>query len=81
MPRIPSISSNKIIKILQMDGFTYGKPRQRGSHLAFHKKTPEGIKLVVVQADRKDIPIGTLRDIIRKAGMSRDRFFELLEMV
>lgn len=81
MPKIPSISSSKIIKILYKDGFTFGVPRQKGSHISLHKKTPEGIKLVVVPADRKDIPIGTLRDIIRKAGISRDRFFELLEMI
>lgn len=77
MPKLPGISSDKIIKILKKEGFIF--TRQKGSHISLHKKTSEGIKLVIVPADRKDVPIGTLRDILHKAGITRDRFFELLQ--
>lgn len=77
MFRLPGISSNKIIKILYKEGFVF--TRQKGSHVSLHKKSVDGVKLVVVPADRKDIPIGTLRDILHKAGISRERFFELLK--
>lgn len=78
MPRLPVINDEKLIRILKTEGFT--ETRQKGSHLALHKSTPEGIKLVVVPRNR-DMPIGTLKSILRKAGITRERFFELLEVV
>lgn len=72
MTKLPIVSSNKIIKILEKEGFVF--TRQKGSHVAMHKKTPEGVKLVIVPADRKDMPRGTLRDILHKAGISREKF-------
>ncbi|KAF0127260.1 MAG: hypothetical protein FD189_328 [Elusimicrobia bacterium] len=75
MPKLPIISDERLIKILKSDGFM--ETRQKGSHLSLHKATPDGIRLVVVPRNR-DIPRGTLRDILRKAQMSREKFFELL---
>ena len=76
MPKLPVINDERLIKLLKLEGFM--ETRQRGSHLSLHKAAPEGIKLVVVPRNR-DIPRGTLRDILRKAGISRERFFELLD--
>jgi len=76
MPKLPVIDDRRLIRILKLEGFT--ETRQKGSHLSLHKVTPEGIRLVVVPV-RRDIPRGTLKSILRKAGISRDRFFELLK--
>lgn len=75
MPKLPIIDDKRLIEILKLEGFT--ETRQRGSHLSLHKTASDGIKLVVVPVKR-DIPRGTLKSILRKAGISRDRFFELL---
>lgn len=75
--KLPILSSDEIIKVLKKEGFN--ATRQKGSHIALHKKTENGFRLVVV-AQGKDVPIGTLRDILRKAGISRERFFELLHV-
>lgn len=74
--KLPILSSDEIIKILKKEGFNI--VRQKGSHVSLHKKTGAGFRLVVV-AQGKDVPIGTLRDVIRKAGINRERFFELLK--
>jgi predicted RNA binding protein YcfA (HicA-like mRNA interferase family) len=74
MPKLPVLSAKEIISILKKEGFVI--TRQKGSHIALHKKTSEGIKLVVVP-NKRNIPRGTLRDILHKAGISRERFFEL----
>lgn len=76
MPKLPIINDERLVKLLKLERFI--ETRQRGSHLSLHKATPEGIKLVVVPRNG-DIPRGTLRDILRKAGISRERFFELLD--
>lgn len=78
MSRLPIINDGKLIRILKAEGFA--ETRQKGSHLALHKLTPEGIKLVVVPRNG-DLPIGTVKSILRKAGITRERFFELLEII
>lgn len=76
MPKLPVINDKKLIKILKLEGFI--ETRQKGSHLSMHKVLPDSIKLVIVPVKR-DIPRGTLKSILRKAGISRNRFFELLK--
>ncbi len=64
------LSSNEIIKILQRHGFVFIS--QKGSHKKFHKAE----KTVIVPAQKKEIPAGTLFSIIRQSGLSKKDFIK-----
>jgi predicted RNA binding protein YcfA (HicA-like mRNA interferase family) len=49
--------------------------RQRGSHITMLRAEPFAL---VVVPDHKELDRGTLRAIIRQAGLSVDEFIELL---
>jgi predicted RNA binding protein YcfA (HicA-like mRNA interferase family) len=66
MTKLPS--SNKIIKVLIKHGFRLKS--QKGSHLKY--TIPE--KTVIVPANKKEIPSGTLRSISRQSGIQYDEF-------
>ena len=67
MPR--RLSSAEIIAILENRGFA--RVSQRGSHIKFRSA---GGRIVIVPAARKEIPIGTIRSIIRQSGLDRAEF-------
>jgi predicted RNA binding protein YcfA (HicA-like mRNA interferase family) len=66
MTKLPS--SDKVIKILIKHGF--GLKSQKGSHLKYTSSE----KTVIVPANKKEIPIGTLRSISRQSGIQYDEF-------
>jgi predicted RNA binding protein YcfA (HicA-like mRNA interferase family) len=68
MPKTPSLTPQQVIKLLESRGFVLD--RSKGSHQIFIH--PETRKRVVVPFHRKDLPIGTLLEILRQAGMSKD---------
>ena len=71
MARLPVLSGREILKILDNHGFSI--VGQKGSHIRLKKITPEKIYIVVVP-QHKEIPIGTLKSIIRQSGLSEDEF-------
>jgi len=58
-------SSAEVIKILQKSGFKYIS--QKGSHAKYRKDS----FTVIVPMGKKEIPLGTLRSIMRQAGMQK----------
>ena len=74
MPKLPSLNPQKIIKILEQNGFILD--RVKGSHhIFYHPKTK---RRVVVPLHKKDLPKGTLLEILKQAGISKDILNELL---
>lgn len=73
MSKLPRISGRDCVKALNQAGF-YLK-RQRGSHIILRRDDPFA-QLVV--PDHKELDRGTLRAIIRQAGLSIEQFVELL---
>jgi len=73
MSKLPVISGRKCIKVLEKKGFR--SKRQIGSHIVLRRDDPFA-QLVV--PDHKELDRGTLRAIIRQAGISVDEFLELL---
>ncbi|MCX6682700.1 MAG: type II toxin-antitoxin system HicA family toxin [Methanoregula sp.] len=74
MPKLPRLTPQKIIKILKSRGFVLD--RTKGSHhIFFH---PESKRRAVVPVHRKDLPVGTLIEILKQAGIDRDDFKDLL---
>ena len=49
---------------------------QKGSHVKFAKQTDEGMRTAIVPRHR-EIAVGTLRSILRQAGLSPDEFAAL----
>ena len=66
MSKLPS--SQLIIKVLKRHGFEFVS--QRGSHQKFR----QGERVVIVPAERKAIPIGTFRSILRQSGLTLKDF-------
>ena len=73
MSKLPVISGRKCVKALEKKGFCF--KRQVGSHIVLRRDDPFA-QLVV--PDHKELDKGTLRAIIRQAGMSVDEFLERL---
>ena len=74
MNKLPVISGRRCVQSLDRAGF-YVK-RRTGSHLVLRRDDPFA---QVVVPDHKVLDRGTLRAIIRQAGLSVDEFVGLLE--
>jgi len=72
-------SSDELIKALKRDGFQPRGKSRRGSHQVFRKELPEGAGTVVVPLGKKEIPQGTLRSILRQAGLTQRELTNLLK--
>jgi len=46
---------------------------QKGSHIKFRKSGSPTLT-VIVPADRKEVPFGTFRSILRQANLTEDNF-------
>ena len=75
MPRLRRVSGGEAVRALENLGFE--QVRQRGSHVVRKKLTPEGAVGCVVPLHR-ELAIGTLRGILKQAGVTPDEFMEEL---
>ncbi len=73
MSKLPRLSGRDCIKALEKAGFQF--KRQEGSHVILRRNDPFA---QVVVPDHKELDRGTLRAIIRQAGMSVEEFVRLL---
>ena len=69
MPKL--LSSKQVIKVLENNGFIFMS--QKGSHLKFRKQENQS-KTVIVPANKKEIPIGTLHSVIRQSSLLKEDF-------
>jgi len=69
MPKL--FSSIFIAKILSENGFEFIS--QKGSHKKYRKVGNPTLNVILL-ADRKVIPMGTFRSILRQANLSMDDF-------
>ncbi len=75
--RLPVVSGNQIIKLLEKEGFTI--TRQKGSHISLHKKLENGKIILVVVPKHKEIKKGTFLSIIKQSGIAREEFISKLK--
>jgi len=73
MSKLPTVSGANCIKALEKIGFIID--RQRGSHITLVRQEPS-TQLTV--PNHKTVAKGTLRAIIRDAGLTVDEFVNLL---
>jgi predicted RNA binding protein YcfA (HicA-like mRNA interferase family) len=73
MSKLPIISGEECVKALKQVNFLVA--RQRGSHIMMVREDP---RMTVTVPDHHELDRGTLRSIIRQAGLSVDEFVSLL---
>lgn len=73
--RLPAISGKQLVKALERAGFEV--MRQRGSHVSTEKRGADQVYKTVVPQHREIRP-GTLGDILRQTGLSKDDLRALL---
>lgn len=73
MTKLPRVSGQECTKALARAGFY--KKRQEGSHMILRRDDPFA---QVVVPDHAELDRGTLRAIIRQAGLSVEEFVRLL---
>ncbi|MEK6337179.1 MAG: type II toxin-antitoxin system HicA family toxin [Acidobacteriota bacterium] len=69
MSKLPVVSGAECVKALGKAGFVVY--RQRGSHVTLVRKTPPAQTTI---PNHKELDRGTLRAIIRQAGLTTDEF-------
>lgn len=76
MPKLPAASGRGAIRALQRIGYEF--LRQRGSHVTLINRQTRQTIAVPVHGN-KPLRTGTLRRIIRDAGLTVEEFTKLLE--
>ncbi len=75
-PKLPVVKARECLKALERAGFYID--HQVGSHARlFHRTDPE--RKVTLPIHNKDLPPGTLKSILKQAGMSAEEFLRLLD--
>jgi len=69
MPQIPLLSGREVVRIFEKLGWQVA--RQRGSHIILVK---EGARATLSVPDHKEVARGTLRALIRAAGLTVEEF-------
>ena len=73
MPKLNPVSHALLRRVFERDGFRY--IHTEGDHMVFTK--PGTLRPVVIPK-YNPIPVFIIKNNIRTAGMSRERYFELL---
>ena len=74
MPSLRPVPYSTLAAIFERDGFVFD--RQRGDHLIYTK--PGVIRPLVITAYH-EVPVFIIKNLLRTAAMTRERYFELLE--
>ena len=75
MSKLPDVSGTELVKALQKVGFII--LRQKGSHVSMEKIDSAGQWRTIVPMHR-EIARGTLHDILKQTGLTRDKLRKLL---
>ncbi len=73
MTKLPVVSGKQCVKALAKVGFLF--KRQEGSHMVLRREDPF---CQVTVPDHKDLDRGTLRGILKQAGISPEEFQRIL---
>ena len=73
MPAIRPVDYTQLVAVFEKDGFRFD--RQVGDHLIYIKP---GVKRPLVIQKKRAVPVFIIKNLLRTAGMTRERYFELL---
>ncbi len=74
MSKLPVVSGQKVVKALSKIGYEFD--HQTGSHIILRQRDPPHRRLTIPK--HKEIAKGTLRAIIKQAGLTVNEFVKLL---
>lgn len=74
MPKIAPVHYSKLVRVLEIEGFAL--VRQRGDHMVFAKP---GIERPAVVPRYNPLPVFIIKNVLRTARISRERYFTLLQ--
>lgn len=74
MPKIVPVDYQRLICIFKKEGFIFS--RTKGDHSMFVK---DGVARPLVIPHYEAVPVFIVKNLLRTAGMSRERYFELLD--
>lgn len=77
MPKITPVDYRKLIQVFELDGFSVS--RQKGDNIVMTKLGV--LRPVVIKTSPHQVPVTHIRTNLTTAGVSRERYFELLERV
>ena len=69
MPQLPLLSGREVVR--RFEKFGWQVTRQRGSHIILVK---EGARATLSVPDHKEVARGTLRSLLRAAGLTVEEF-------
>lgn len=75
MPKLPTISGKEMIKVLSKIGFEH--IRTKGSHAILSKENKDGKTTIPVPL-HKELAKGTLKSIMKQAGINLDDLLEFI---
>ena len=76
MPKLPIISGLDVVKVLSKLGYVH--KRTSGSHAILQKETSDG-KITIPVPLHKELAKGTLKSIMRQAGLKSDDLITFLK--
>ena len=74
MPALRPVHFQRLIRVFEQDGFRFD--RQEGDHRVYVKA---GVRRPIVIPMYHAVPLFIIKNLLRTSGMSRERYFELLE--
>lgn len=74
MARLPILSGREVVSVFLSLGWE--QARQSGSHIILVR---EGHPATLSVPDHKEVAVGTLRSLIRSAGLTVDEFLDAVE--
>ncbi len=74
MPALKPVPYQLLIKVFESEGFVFD--RQRGDHRIY---TKPDIKRPLVIPLYDAVPVFIIKNLLRTAGMSRERYFDVLK--
>ena len=76
MPKLPVISGKEVVKALSKIGFKH--ERIKGSHAILNKQDKEKGKISLPVPLHKELAKGTLKSIMKQAGINLEDLLDLL---
>ena len=74
MPALRPVHFQRLIRVFERDGFRFD--RQEGDHRVYVKA---GVRRPIVIPMYHAVPLFIIKNLLRTSGMSRERYFELLQ--
>jgi len=75
--KLTPVDYRKLIRVFELDGFRIA--HRKGDHISMTK--PGLLRPLVIKTSPGRVPVAHIRTNMTTAGMSRERFFDLLAQV